>query len=142
MREVDVVNAKTLRTLRDGRQRAIALPAAPPSSMTARAFAHDALQHWQLADLSDDVRLIVAELVTNAMLHATGPINLILDLRDQGVRVEVIDESPTMPTTPPPSMTGTNGRGLAIVAALSCEWGVDRLPTGGKSIWADISRDL
>jgi signal transduction histidine kinase len=120
--------------------RSIALPTVVFSPMAARAFSRETLERWQLADLSDDVLLVVDELVTNAVLHAHGPITLLLDLQGQEVRVEVTDDSPRLPSANPPSESGTSGRGLAIVAAIAREWGSRPLATGGKSVWAQIGR--
>jgi anti-sigma regulatory factor (Ser/Thr protein kinase) len=126
--------------MRNQEQRRLALTTLARSSTTARAFTQETLAQWSLADLTDDALLVVGELVSNAVLHATGPITLVLDLREQGVCVEVIDDSPAMPSTRTLSDTRTNGRGLAIVAAVAREWGVQRLSTGGKSVWAAINR--
>jgi anti-sigma regulatory factor (Ser/Thr protein kinase) len=122
------------------RSQSIALPTVVLSPMAARAFSRETLERWQLAELSDDVLLVVDELVTNAVLHAHGPITLLLDLQGQEVRVEVTDNSPRLPSANPPSESGTSGRGLAIVAAISREWGTRPLASGGKLVWARVGR--
>jgi anti-sigma regulatory factor (Ser/Thr protein kinase) len=106
--------------------------------MTARAFTRQALDNWRLPDLADDVVLAVNELITNAFLHGGEPITLSLELAGRGVRIEVSDRSPRMPRTPAPDHAGTSGRGLAIVSALSCDWGAERLRAGGKAVWAEF----
>jgi anti-sigma regulatory factor (Ser/Thr protein kinase) len=136
-READLLRADSI-----GRheQRAYALPTVPISSAVARAYTREALAHWQLADLTEDIVLIVDELVTNAVRHSTGPITLALDLRDQSVHVEVTDDCSAMPSAQALSNTRTSGRGLAIIDAISDDWGARTLASGGKSVWADISR--
>lgn len=136
-REGDLLQAGSLRPRE---QRAYALPIAPISAATARAYTREALAHWQLADLTDDIVLIVDELVTNAVRHASRPITLSLDLRDETVHVEVIDDSPAMPNAKSLSRTRMSGRGLAIIDAISDDWGTHRLSAGGKSVWADVRR--
>jgi hypothetical protein len=120
--------------------RTLDLPASHHSSLRARAYTQEALASWNLSDLSDDVLLIVGELVTNAILHAEPPITLVLNPSGHGVRVEVIDTSPVMPVTPSFNETRTSGRGLAIIAAISAQWGAQPLPSGGKSVWARVDR--
>src|SRR5699024_10049189 len=44
----------------------------PSSVGSARDFAVDTAQRWGLADLAEDVRLVVSELVGNACRHATS----------------------------------------------------------------------
>jgi anti-sigma regulatory factor (Ser/Thr protein kinase) len=120
--------------------RALTLPFVPDSLEVARAFTRRALVAWHLPDLADDVVLAVNELVTNAFLYGSEPVTLSLTPSGHGVRVEVSDLSRRMPTTPPPSRTSTTGRGLAIVTAISRNWGARRLQAGGKSVWAEFGR--
>jgi hypothetical protein len=120
---------------------ALPLLRVPDSLPTARAFTRRALGCWQLPDLADDVVLAVNELVTNALLHGSEPIMLILEPYGHGVRVEVSDTSPRMPRTPAPSRTATSGRGLAIVSAISRDWGARRLHAGGKAVWAEFDHE-
>jgi anti-sigma regulatory factor (Ser/Thr protein kinase) len=118
--------------------RSLALAAAPDSVTTAREFTRRAMSSWQVADLTDDVLLAVTELVTNAVLHGIEPIMLLLEPCGHGVRVEVSDRSPQMPNTTPTSWSATSGRGLAIVSAISRDWGAHRLDSGGKAVWAEF----
>jgi GAF domain-containing protein len=112
---------------------------------------------WHLPpEVVDDAETVVSELVTNAVLHARTPLELLVTPRDPGLRLELVDGSPDPPLpTPiePAALQGllggdedsellldvftsrTTGRGLAIVGALADQWGVDPLPTG-KKVWA------
>jgi anti-sigma regulatory factor (Ser/Thr protein kinase) len=84
--------------------------------------------------------LVLSELVTNAVLHAGGPIVITVDLDDHvGVRLTVADPSPERPTPGDPDADQVGGHGLGIVARCSRAWGVRTLDgRSGKSVWADI----
>jgi anti-sigma regulatory factor (Ser/Thr protein kinase) len=91
-------------------------------------------------DLLECAELGVSELVTNALLHATGPISVRVRGTREHPRIEVRDgspEPPVMPTTEPldeDDLLLTFGRGLGIVARCSDAWGVD-LEEDGKTVW-------
>ncbi|WP_459981887.1 ATP-binding protein [Nocardioides sp. AN3] len=80
------------------------------------------------------VVLLTSELVTNAVHHGTGPVQLRLSRDDQGVRVEVADESSERPVLRPIDHDAHHGRGLLLVDALASGWGVDSDKTG-KTVW-------
>ncbi len=99
------------------------------------------LRDWGVLSVLDSAELVVSELVTNARLHTTGPIEVAITAIESGVRIEVkdgaahIEPSPQNPTT-----EDTSGRGLTIVNALSADWGVDRDDVANiKTVWAEIS---
>ncbi|HEU4514607.1 MAG TPA: ATP-binding protein [Nocardioidaceae bacterium] len=116
------------------------LAAVPASVSTARGFIHRHLEEHDLAHLQDDVRLVASELVTNALVHAgTG---FLVTLRGTPGRVllTVQDGSSAVPVRPPAGLTlEPGGRGLAIVAELSDEWGVIRVHGRAKSVWASFA---
>ena len=84
-----------------------------------------------------EVVLIVNELVTNAVIHTDSAVMLTLDLQDAAVRIVVGDDSAALPTERDRDLDATGGRGLALVAAMSHEWGVNERE-GGKTVWADV----
>ena len=90
--------------------------------------------------IADDVRLATSEMVTNVILHTEGGGELrAWDPRpDVPLRVEVEDGDKAPPVTPdhPPAI---GGRGLAIVAAVSDQWGYERR-RNGKVVWAEFDR--
>lgn len=47
----------------------VGFPAASQTPARARCFARALLDRWRLATLTDDVSLVVTELVTNALRH-------------------------------------------------------------------------
>jgi anti-sigma regulatory factor (Ser/Thr protein kinase) len=85
-----------------------------------------------------DVLLVVSELVSNAVRHGVGPVELALEVGPAEVHVEVADQGASYP--PParrPAATSQNGRGLLIVEAIATAWGVTAKDPG-KTVWADI----
>ncbi len=86
----------------------------------------------------DDAELIVAELVTNALLHGRPPVTLrLLPLPDR-VRIEVEDRGRQAPVRPRQTTDAMTGRGLFLVAALATGWGVAQAPRG-KIVWAELA---
>ena len=86
----------------------------------------------------DAVELVVTELLTNALLHGSGPISVLAQNHGDCVRVEVSDsaasEVPHRVTAGPASETG---RGLLLVSVLAARWGVQPSERG-KTVWAEI----
>lgn len=121
--------------------RQIQLPARPESAGQARRFAHSCLLGWQLGRLTDDVDLVVSELVTNALLHArsegraAAPIRLEVVREPDSLLCRVIDGSVAPPTQETAGETAEHGRGLLLVDVLSAQWGWYGGPAG-KAVWA------
>ena len=95
------------------------------------------------SDLEGDVKLVVTELVTNALLHGQPPIRLRLSRTDERVRVEVGDTAPARPLPGRRDAGAMTGRGLALVGGLSRQWGVNpgwngSGPKAAKTVWAEI----
>lgn len=124
---------------------------APSSARAARDFTAAVLCAWGLADVLPDARLVVSELVTNALRYGTAaarlpapssprppPIRLRLLHQPPALRCEVTDPSSIMPTHLAPDDDAEIGRGLCLIAAISHQWGATPLPAGGKCVWADL----
>lgn len=79
--------------------------------------------------------LVVSELVTNAVRHAEGPLQLRL-LRDRTLICEVADTARTSPHLRHAAVDDEGGRGLFIVAQLVHRWGT-RYTVSGKTIWTE-----
>jgi anti-sigma regulatory factor (Ser/Thr protein kinase) len=96
-----------------------------------------------LEEMRQPVRLLVSELVTNAVRHAgagpAGKVQVTLDCCDQGVRVVVADDGPgfvpRLAHRPDPPV---DGFGLVLVDELADRWGVQR--DGGARVWFEIDR--
>ena len=115
--------------------------AEPSSAGQARAFVSQHLLGHGMPHLVDDIELVVSELATNAMVHACTSFTVILCAFEESVRLEVSDGSPLEPAVVAARSLDTNGRGVAIVQALSRDWGVLSRASGGKSVWAQFAKD-
>lgn len=115
----------------------LALDPVPGSAAAARRLVADTLGRWGCDTLVETARLLVSELVTNAVLHARTPMTVVVGLRRGGVRVEVHDGSAGPPVLREYGDEAMTGRGLSLVAELSDRWGVDR-ERDGKSVWFEL----
>ncbi|MCU1588421.1 MAG: hypothetical protein JWN31_1914, partial [Frankiales bacterium] len=113
------------------------LPVDPVAVPQARTFVAGELT-GVAADVVEDAKLVVTELVTNALLHGNAPLTLRVLPSAAEVRVEVQDGSRVLPVLPLQNLEAMTGRGLGLVAALSESWGVEPVP-GGKVVWAALS---
>ncbi|MFE2426191.1 SpoIIE family protein phosphatase [Streptomyces sp. NPDC059373] len=113
------------------------LPVDPAFVARAREMATERLHTWGLDDLAFTTELVVSELVTNAIRHATGPIQLRL-IRERTLICEVSDGASTAPHLRHPRTTDEGGRGLFLIAQFSQRWGT-RYHPDGKIIWAEQS---
>ena len=82
--------------------------------------------------------LLVSEVVTNALLHAGTDIDVAAVLGVDGLRVEVGDGSPHLPSRRRYAATAGTGRGLLMLESMVDDWGVTRRPAG-KVVWFRIS---
>lgn len=87
-----------------------------------------------------DAGLVISELISNALRHATPlpgrTVKVAWRLRQDSVEVAVSDGGgPTVPVASEPANSSIGGRGLGIVARLSLCWGVcvDGRSAGGRS---------
>ena len=104
----------------------------------ARAFVALQLRAHDLANMADDLQLVVSELATNAMLHAQTPYTVSLRAFDATLRLEVLDGSSAVPSMKVAGPLDTYGRGVMIVQALSRDWGILSRTSGGKTVWAEF----
>ncbi len=117
----------------------IALPRSPTSVGTARRFIAARTTAWSFPEpAADQLVLIGSELVTNAVLHAAGTINVDVDLDLTAVRVEVADSSDDRPAPRDGAPEDTSGRGLHLVEAMARAWGVEQERDDGKVVWFEL----
>ena len=93
------------------------------------------------AEAVDTLRLLVSELVTNSVRHAsldrTQWIDLCLETRPEAVRVSVTDPGVGFDRPPDvPSPGDPSGWGLYLVEQMADRWGVDR--NGVTEVWFEL----
>lgn len=138
-RELDAL-AGLVTAVRAAVEQSTRLAAEPASARAARRFVVDVLAGVATPDLEETVILLASELVTNAVVHVGGEVEVLVRLTPTAVRVEVTDSSDATPTPRRAGVDDTSGRGLALVEALARRWGVDADPTGGKTVWFEVDR--
>jgi len=113
----------------------------PAHVAQVREFVTEGLHDHGLGHLAYDVRLVVSELATNAVLHGRTPFTVTLERNDGMVTVHVTDQSDESPRPSVPAELPVSGMGLFVVGHTSHDWGVRPLPGGGKSVWASFRVD-
>lgn len=102
----------------------------------AREAVRDALRDLD-EGLVQSAELITSELVTNAILHGGGVVDVTVTRTNGVVRIGVTDRSRAKPMMGLLTPDGMTGRGLTLVGRLSKRWGVDAAPEG-KVVWAEV----
>ena len=97
-----------------------------------------------------DAGLVLSELISNALRHATPlpgrTVRVSWSLRQESVKLAVSDGGgPTVPMECEPANWAVGGRGLGIVARLSRRWGVSASEddpgddgSGEMTVWAEV----
>lgn len=122
------------RVLRQGAR--LHLAPQPISARRARAFVRDQVA----TPLLDNAELVASELVTNGVLHANTPLTLGVVLGEDCVLIAVTDNSDGRASEHQPSLSAEGGRGIALVASIARQWGVQRQGSG-KIIWCLIESE-
>jgi anti-sigma regulatory factor (Ser/Thr protein kinase) len=121
------------------------MPFAPNAVRTARLNVTVALRHIGVEQrLLDDARMVVSELLGNALRHARprmdGVLTVAVEVSDDEVTISVADGgSATLPTLITPLPLDPGGRGLAIVRTLTRRWGV-REELSGNIVFGVLDR--
>lgn len=111
----------------------------PQAVSLGRRFLTTTLTDWRLPnDLVDTARLLTSELLTNALVHAPGPLTLGVHRSATELTVEVSDHSSAPPRLRQADTTDESGRGLALISALATRWGTRPHPRG-KAVWYTLS---
>jgi anti-sigma regulatory factor (Ser/Thr protein kinase) len=107
----------------------------------ARQFIEEVTCRSHGTNVLDEAKLLVSELVTNAVEHGAPPITVRIECDERdGLKVSVSDHSisPVAPRDANP--LDENGRGLTLVELISNAWGVEP-SENGKEIWFSIRKE-
>ncbi|MGA5299533.1 ATP-binding protein [Nucisporomicrobium flavum] len=111
------------------------LDAALHAPRLARDLVDRACRMWGLWHQGFSARLIVTELVANAVRHAGTAIRVTVVRRAASLHLIVADDDHRLPRLPQLRRGVRVPSGLHLVAAAAVQWGV--IPTtGGKMVWA------
>jgi anti-sigma regulatory factor (Ser/Thr protein kinase) len=106
----------------------------------ARARAALRALNGTLSGIREDMRLLVTELVTNAVVHGGAgpetPIELRVKATPQGVRAEIEHAGPRFEARPRPE---DQQYGLFLVDQIADRWGVEPLGTRNRA-WFEVAR--
>jgi len=114
------------------------LPADPTSARAARTLLRQAL--GEDADgLLFAIELLVSEVVSNAVRHASSAPRIEAHLGPDSVRVAVYDADPRLPERREPDVGRPGGRGLHLLDQIASRWAAE--PSGsGKVVWFELDR--
>lgn len=105
----------------------------------ARQLTSRWLEHVVCEEDLQTAKLVVSELISNAIQHGSGRIWLVVDADANRVRIEVIDQGTGFAhevREVPFQQAG--GRGLRIVDTTISRWGIYE---GTTHVWAEIERE-
>ncbi|HEX8629640.1 MAG TPA: ATP-binding protein [Catenuloplanes sp.] len=126
------------------RRRQLTLPAQYTSGSMGRTMTGDACLAWGLAPLAHPARLIVSELITNAVEHARTELMVAVSVRGGVLHLAVRDHHQALPRMidasvyRPGELIEQRGTGLRLVQATATAWGA--MPCAvGKVVWATIT---
>ena len=112
-------------------------PPTPASAGAARRFVDAALSEPDVMAVGYAATMLVSELVANAVLHAGTPLEVVVAVDGDRVRVEVHDGSGRLPVRKHYSSLSATGRGLTLVDSMSVAWGAEPTVTG-KVVWFEL----
>ena len=111
----------------------------PQTASRARRLVRRALRRWHLPELIDATELLVSEVVTNAVRHASSAPRIEAHLGPDSVRVAVYDADPRLPERREPDVGRPGGRGLHLLDQIASRWAAE--PSGsGKVVWFELDR--
>jgi anti-sigma regulatory factor (Ser/Thr protein kinase) len=104
---------------------------------SACRFVRHALAASGVTHRIPDGVLMASELVTNAVVHGHGAVEVSVGVFAHDVRVGVASASTDAGRPHPvrPAPRDVSGRGLGIVDQLAARWGTERTRDGRTSVW-------
>lgn len=118
-------------------------PAVSSSAQRARWFGVDYLRQVLIGSddgvdaAVDDARLVISELVTNALNAKPSEVLLAVAVDAAAIRITVGDDAVGQPEPKRPGSSAEHGRGLWVVAQIAKRWGTVAAE-GRKDVWAEI----
>jgi len=124
-------------------RRELMLPATSSAPGLARAALDDVIPPPELALRHEDARLVISELVTNAVKYGEGkvrsPIRMLIEADEIKVRVQVDQTLAAVglqAVKADPAAGRSGGWGLGIAEALADSWGFEPGPPG--QVWFEF----
>lgn len=117
------------------------LPGTLACAGRARELLGRFLHRLDRADLADSARLVVSELVANAVEHGHPPVDLTMTWLTDGhptLRLDVCDRGRFQARPAAPSDEDESGRGLLLVEHVTDRWGLSPHPAAGTHAWAEL----
>ena len=116
----------------------------PTAPSQARALLTDVCEAWGVLGSLDAALIVVSELVTNAVVHASGAIHVTAMLRRSRLHLVVRDASPAPPRRAKPALRhdagvslDLGGRGIPLLDAVCRSWG-HLASDSGKAVWGIV----
>jgi serine/threonine-protein kinase RsbW len=114
---------------------------APTAATAARVEMTKRLASRVGGRVLEDIRLLVTELITNALRHgkltAGDRVSVKAQVREDVVRIEVRDPGNDGDVAPRQPGQRGGGYGLLLVERLAKRWGVDQ--RDGTTVWCELS---
>jgi anti-sigma regulatory factor (Ser/Thr protein kinase) len=88
-------------------------------------------------ELLDDAAIVMSELAGNAVVHVGRPFSVSISDEGEYVRLSVRDPDAVSPVAYRRGPKAVSGRGMWLVDALACRWGVS-VDSDHKTVWADL----
>jgi anti-sigma regulatory factor (Ser/Thr protein kinase) len=119
----------------------VQVPHRVDSVPAARAFLTRLLAGWDIADeVIDDASLLTTELISNAVEHGTGAVDLDITVHGGLLRIGVHDDAAQLPVVQDAEDSESSGRGIWLVQSMARDWGSDPSGAGpGKTVWFELT---
>ncbi len=127
---VEVVNSGDAFSMR--------LPPTPEGVRLARVAVGERVEEWGFGAHVPAAVLVTSELVSNAVRLAPRTVRLDLDATDRTVRIAVRAEGVPFGNADPPPRDVAEQMSLAVVAAFSRKWGLQRGRDGHDMMWLEL----
>ena len=121
----------------DGAPDVLRLANETASVRAARAYVREVINSWGATPVNDP-DLATSEVLTNAVIHTDGQIEVRVRHLDGHAHVEVHDIDPASPEVLPADPARAGGWGMRLVESLATCWGVTNIEDDGKIVWFDI----